>query len=124
MTALLSLVKPTVDDANAAIRWSEATGTQTVVDWIVDQGGAVAEGYELTNAFGVSADGKIIAGNGTYEDKNTLWLARESTPVVEPTTPVDNANDTCTNDRRLHARHRRFQQHLDRGWRFGGIWLA
>jgi probable HAF family extracellular repeat protein len=77
-----------LNDGNLAIRWSEATGTQTVVDWIVDQGGAVAEGYELTDAFGVSADGKIIAGRGIYEDKNTLWLARESTPVVEPTTPA------------------------------------
>jgi probable HAF family extracellular repeat protein len=59
-----------------AFRWSEATGMQSVVDWVSSAGGSVPLSYQLTNATGVSADGNVVVGQGIYEDHSVGWLAR------------------------------------------------
>jgi probable HAF family extracellular repeat protein len=59
-----------------AFRWNAATGMQSVQDILAADGVSLA-GWQNMIAFGVSADGTVIAGTGTNPQRNTeAWLAR------------------------------------------------
>nr|WP_232897400.1 autotransporter domain-containing protein [Pontibaca salina] len=66
-----------------AFRWTDGSGMKSVADWVVEQGDTVPLDYVLTKASGVSADGKVIVGDGKFEGKDTVWLVRETTPTTQ-----------------------------------------
>ena len=75
---VLGSFAPTAVDANGsvvvgtgtgAVRWTAATGTQSIQS-ILTADGVNLSGWELDGATGVSADGTVIVGNG-----NQPWIA-------------------------------------------------
>tara|TARA_R110000868_G_scaffold29330_7_gene109031 strand:+ start:3847 stop:5793 length:1947 start_codon:yes stop_codon:yes gene_type:complete len=60
---------------SSALRWSEQTGILRVDD-LLRAADVDLTGLNLTYARGISADGHVIAGEGTYDDETPfLWLA-------------------------------------------------
>jgi autotransporter-associated beta strand protein/probable HAF family extracellular repeat protein len=58
-----------VGTGTGAVRWTAATGTQSIQN-ILTADGVNLSGWELDSATGVSADGTVIVGNG-----NQPWIA-------------------------------------------------
>jgi probable HAF family extracellular repeat protein len=61
-----------------AFRWTAATGTQAVADWLRTNGVVVPANVTLTGAVAVSADGNVVVSNGTDGKRKFTWLARVS----------------------------------------------
>ncbi|MGC4087234.1 MAG: hypothetical protein QM756_04880 [Polyangiaceae bacterium] len=62
------------DAAIAATVWTGTT-VQSLADILVASGTSTA-GWSLDSALGVSDDGKVIAGNGSYNGAHRAWVAR------------------------------------------------
>lgn len=60
-----------------AFRWTEATGMQSVADWLAAVG-VDSNGWTLTDATATNADGSIVVGNGIQGSDDEAWLARVS----------------------------------------------
>ena len=67
-----------------AFRWTQATGMQSVVDWLADAGVTVT-GWSLTRAGGVNADGSVVVGYGTSASGWEAFIARVTTTTSPPT---------------------------------------
>jgi probable HAF family extracellular repeat protein len=64
-----------------AIRWTEATGIQTIEDWLATAGVAVPASMHLTTATATNRDGSVVVGNTNedkYDNSSQGWLARVS----------------------------------------------
>jgi len=56
-------------------QWTEATGMQSVVDWLINESVIVPAGWTLYGAFGISADGSVVVGTGYDTSGNSqVWL--------------------------------------------------
>lgn len=59
----------------SAFRWTAATGMRSVAD-LLNASGVALGGWRLTNAYGISADGRFIAGQGINPAGNSEpWIA-------------------------------------------------
>jgi probable HAF family extracellular repeat protein len=77
---------------NVAFRWTEADGMQSVQDLLEAQNVYLPPGWRLEHAYGVSADGTRIVGDGVNPYGNyEAWLATLPLPTNEP--PTANAGD-------------------------------
>ncbi len=74
----------TFTSATAAFRWTASTGIQLIRDLV----GTDAASWSLDNAVGVSADGTVIAGNGTFGGQSQGWIIRLDRPEVETETKL------------------------------------
>lgn len=62
---------------NQAFRWTQASGMQSVEDWVVASGGRpLAAGNYLDQAYGVSADGSVVVGSGYLNGDEQPFVAR------------------------------------------------
>jgi uncharacterized membrane protein len=69
--------------APIAMRWIEATGMVALIDILRAVGAFEAEGWQLRTAYGVSQDGKVIAGEGINPcGQLEGWIARIDGPAV------------------------------------------
>ena len=58
-----------------AFIWTEANGTELLVDYLAARGVSPAVGYELVNAVDMTADGSTIVGNGgSGPFANSAWI--------------------------------------------------
>lgn len=57
----------------AAFRWTPSDGMESLAA-ILNENGVDITGWELNNARGISADGKLITGTGTFGGHNTAYL--------------------------------------------------
>jgi uncharacterized membrane protein len=60
----------------AAMIWVEGEGARLVADVIYELDPSVGTGWTLSSAEAISADGHVIAGNGTLDGVERVWLAR------------------------------------------------
>jgi hypothetical protein len=72
------LVVVGTSSGNQAFRWSTTDGMQSVDDWVIAGGGEIPDGYILTDAMGVSDDGSVVMGRGSFNNQSTGWLAKGS----------------------------------------------
>jgi probable HAF family extracellular repeat protein len=64
-------------DGENAMYWSGPTGAVKLKDWVVAKFGLQLTGWRLRSAVGISADGKVIAGEGTNPSgAEEAWLLR------------------------------------------------
>ena len=69
----------TGNTTTCAFRWTQATGMQSVEDWIVAHGGSpLAAGNSLQIARSVSADGNVVVGSGVLNGRSQAFIARVS----------------------------------------------
>jgi probable HAF family extracellular repeat protein len=62
-----------------AFRWTQATHMQSINQWLAGAGVAAPAGWQLVSAYGVSANGTVVTGDGTDPNGNSeAWLARVS----------------------------------------------
>lgn len=60
-----------------AFRWTQATGMQSVGQWLAGAGVSVPAGWKLLGATAVNQDGSVLVGDGTDASSNDVnWLAR------------------------------------------------
>ncbi len=60
----------------AAFVWTPAAGMRSLRDVLVNVHGLKLAGWQLTIAYGVSADGRTIVGLGTHNGAPEAWIAR------------------------------------------------
>ncbi len=73
-----SVVVGTSDNGSAteAFRWTQATGMQSVKNWLAGAGVSIGA-WRLTEATGVNGNGTVVVGYGTDPSGNDqAWLAR------------------------------------------------
>ena len=80
-------------DYSEAFRWTQATGTKSVLGLVADAGVNV-NNWQLTDANGVSADGNIVIGKGTHNGVETAYVANLAKGGL--TTPTDLGNSLQT----------------------------
>lgn len=66
------------NEGSEAFVWSSQTGMLSVRDILTNKGVDLT-GWKLQSATAVSADGTVIAGNGTHNGTNEAWVANLST---------------------------------------------
>ena len=65
--------------------WTEQTGMESLFDRLEREGNDLSHWQRLSIVYGVSADGRIVAGEGINADGNTeAFLATLATPIPEP----------------------------------------
>lgn len=62
-----------------AMRWTAATGMQTIEQWLADNGMSTPIPLNLTEATGTNADGSVVVGNSL---ESQAWLARAGSGVL------------------------------------------
>lgn len=62
-----------------AFRWTQATGMQTVAQWL-SNGGVSTTGWNLKQATGVNSDGSIVVGYGVYGSATQGFVAQVANP--------------------------------------------
>jgi uncharacterized membrane protein len=60
----------------AAMIWIEGEGARLVADVLYELAPSAISGWTFSAAAAVSADGRVIAGNGTLDGVERAWLAR------------------------------------------------
>ncbi len=74
-----------------------STGMQSVVDVATTQGATIPPGWTLRNAFGISADGTRIVGDGTNPDGDReAWLITGLQLQDDDNDGIINIEDNCT----------------------------
>ncbi|HPD31363.1 MAG TPA: immunoglobulin domain-containing protein [Phycisphaerae bacterium] len=68
-----------------AIIWDATNGTRDLATWLTTRYGLDLNGWTLTDVKGISGDGKVIAGNGTYNGLVRAWVALLGVPGQPPT---------------------------------------
>lgn len=71
-------------------RWTQATGMQTIEQWLTSAGVNVAQGLSTADARGVSADGTVVVGQLS---NNRAFIAR-STGLIDPQQTQQSAGST------------------------------
>ncbi len=66
----------TTDLGVAAFVWTPAAGMRSLRDVLVDVHGLTLTGWQLTIAYGVTADGRTIVGLGTHHGASEAWIAK------------------------------------------------
>lgn len=67
-----------------AIIWDATNGTRDFKTWLITQYGLDLTGWTFTDVKGMSADGKVIAGNGTYNGVTQAWVVLLGVPGQPP----------------------------------------
>ncbi len=68
-----------------AIIWDATNGTRDLKTWLITQYGLDLTGWTFTDVKGMSGDGKVIAGNGTYNSVTQAWVVLLGVPSQPPT---------------------------------------
>jgi probable HAF family extracellular repeat protein len=61
---------------SAAFRWTQATGMQSVTQWLANAGVTVSSAWELDAATATNQDGSVVVGNGNIAGQQQGWVAR------------------------------------------------
>ncbi len=69
------------DEVSTAFRWTEATGMQSISEWLAASGYTVS-GWSDTTAKGVSDDGTIVTGYGVGPDGYGAFIAKATGGIV------------------------------------------
>ncbi len=74
-----------VPGSKHAIIWDATNGTRDLATWLTAQYGLDTTGWVFTDVKGMSSDGKVIAGNGTYNGTSQAWVVLLGVPGQPPT---------------------------------------
>ncbi|MEX2140514.1 MAG: hypothetical protein WD894_14725 [Pirellulales bacterium] len=66
---------PRLSGARTAFFWSPQTGMVGVQDLLISLGATGLDGWALTQAYGVSHDGRTIVGQGIHNGRSEAWVA-------------------------------------------------
>src|SRR5262249_45212786 len=87
-----------VPSALVATYWSNSTGMVVLRDLWVKSYGLDLRGWCLTRAYGISADGRVIVGEGTNPAGSSEgWIARLGAPLDSPACDGDWNRDGFVN---------------------------
>ena len=91
---------------NEAFRWSEASGMQSVAQWLIDNGLA-SVGTTLRDARGTNEDGSVVVG---YDANNLAFIARvtQTAGVINPSS----FNQTLAEVSLNSVQHNSLQSHI------------
>jgi probable HAF family extracellular repeat protein len=83
MPALLNEAQTTTDLTDGAFIWTAATGMRNLKDVLINDYGLDLTGWTLDDVTGISADGRVIVGNG-YDPQGQVegWVATVPEPGV------------------------------------------
>lgn len=82
-----------------AIIWDATNGTRDLAAWLTAQYGLDTTGWVFTDVKGMSSDGKVIAGNGTYNGTSQAWVVLLGVPGQPPTIAQHPSSQTiCPGD--------------------------
>lgn len=82
-----------------AIIWDATNGTRDLATWLTAQYGLNTTGWVFTDVKGMSGDGKVMAGNGTYNGTSQAWVVLLGVPSQPPTITQHPAAQTiCPGD--------------------------
>jgi uncharacterized membrane protein len=70
------------DSVSRAVMWTSTLGSVDLNTYLPTLGVNLT-GWNLTDAYGISYDGSVISGNGTFNSENAAWIV-SSIPVPEP----------------------------------------
>ncbi|HEY2826543.1 MAG TPA: PEP-CTERM sorting domain-containing protein [Pirellulales bacterium] len=72
------------DSVSRAVMWTSTLGSVDLNTYLPTLGVNLT-GWNLTDAYGISYDGSVISGNGTFNGENAAWIV-SGIAVPEPST--------------------------------------